>query len=406
MDNKYIDENLLKIDFPGVIDALVEVFGEQHRQRIENKIKETTFISRASIPSTKRYTQTLINSLKQHKEKLEETPENKQEIENISQRISTLEEILKELTSKEIIENTLKKQRNTAVDYKIQETIASLRVYLPKNIQGEIHYFCAEYNGSLDDYYFKAFAPYFGNPTSKLELYQNSEFKKIIDCAEAVLEISNSYKQKKTENNPLTQSGIEKIKSLGLKDCSSNEQIIEHFYNDFSMIFNDGVTMIEESIDGKMKPIVAINLDSQSADRTIIHEIIHAISTVITNNNFVCGFIKKENMKINENINEAFTDWLAIKATNIYLKNHPPMISPEIHESNYSRCFPKVKEFLESYEQQVIEAYMSDNPLSFIDSIGNVNAYRINRILGLLMTNYELSETQQDFLDSSSSPTA
>ena len=164
--------------------------------------------------------------------------------------------------------------------------------------------------------------------------------------------------------------------------------------------------MIEESIDGKMKPIIAINLNSKSADRTIIHEIIHAITIVIINNNFVCGFTKKEDMEINKNINEAFTDWLAIKATKIYLKNHPPMISPEIHESNYSRCFPKAKDFLESYEQQVIEAYMSDNPLSFIDSIGNVTAYKINEILGLLMTNYELSENQQIFLDSLSSPTA
>ncbi|MBQ7351422.1 MAG: hypothetical protein IJW59_00935, partial [Clostridia bacterium] len=346
------------------------------------------------------------NSLKQHKEKLEETPENKQEIENISQRISTLEEILKELTSKEIIENTLEKQEDFAVDNKIREMIDSLLISLPQEKLGEIRYFCTEYNGSLNDYFFKAFAPYFGNPTSKLELYQNSEFKKIIDCAEAVLEISNSYKQKNIENNPLIQPGIEKIKSLGLKDYSSNEKILKDFYNPFSTIFSDGVTMIEESIDGKMKPIIAINLNSKSADRTIIHEIIHAITIVIINNNFVCGFTKKEDMEINKNINEAFTDWLAIKATKIYLKNHPPMISPEIHESNYSRCFPKAKDFLESYEQQVIEAYMSDNPLSFIDSIGNVTAYKINEILGLLMTNYELSENQQIFLDSLSSPTA
>lgn len=404
MNINELGDVLLDINIPGITEALVEVMGESYRQKITNRIADTTIFGRGSNILLVDAIKIKIQSLIEYGKALPNDEHRDVKIQELRIKIQELQKAIKQV--EECIENykTLEKKKNEVVGKMVEERKKALPIQTPVVLK-EFVYFCF-YNGNLDDYYFKAFAPYFGNPKTQEELCENPDFKILLQFAKEVHDVIDQYDKQLDNYLPLNILGIEKIGAIGLKEHRTPEDIKRKFLSPFSYVFSEGSTMMEEGIDGKMKVLVGINLDHHIYDRSIIHELIHAICSFEKDGQYRSGFCFKNDLQVNLNINEACVDWLAIKATKKYLEKNAPMYNPEIVEGVYGRCFGIAGDFLETYEREIIEAIMSDNPLSFKEKIGANNFDRINNIIRKAMEQEELTAEECSFMEGMGNPTA
>ena len=225
-----------------------------------------------------------------------------------------------------------------------------------------------------------------------------------------IKEMQDYFFAQTSKYNPIYLTALQKIKDKYLYSYLTNDEIDAAFLNRSNANASYGTAYQLTGIDGTMKKLIGITINSETTDRNIIHEIIHIVTSFVKDGNYCSGFRCRAADFLDENLNitEVFVDWLAIKVLKVYLRDNCPMFSPDIYfySTIYSHCFGKCQSFLEKYEKDVINALMTDNPLSFREQIGPEVFDKMDSVMGKLLRREELSHDDIILLNNFSSPTS
>ncbi len=394
MDNRDFTEGLINIDIPGITEAVVEVFGEQNRDKIAERIANITFFYRGTNKTVHNFIdQALINL---ESEDFSELP-----ISKVIERRTFLKQAKSEIEDKIWKQHTLEQDYYRTEDDVVKQCYDQIPPEILQDIQKELGYFL-RCNGTNEvyEYYFKKFAPYFGNPSTIEELRQNADFRVILEHLGKINETRSAYNKEDARLIPTQYHGIQQIKGVGIQEAQTEGDIRKRYFSISSCILSEASALLETGLDGKMKTLIGINLDETTCDRNVFHEIIHAVCAFEKDGEYRTGFVNVSNIEQNRAMNEVWADWLALRVLDKYLSKNPPMISSKTLESNYSRCFDDASIFLHENEGAVIRSLMSDEPLAFRDKIGAANFDKVDEIFSKIINKEEISNKEREFLDS------
>lgn len=410
MDNREIEEIVLGIRLPEILEAIIEVFGEEYRDIIIERSKDVTFFGRVSNTSfTKMYIDVVIKSLTNFCIECQDNLYEYDKIEEAKERIKELQEI--KVILNECADKILKLERRK--DNVISDKLEEFRELFP-NKKGwiyTIYSFCMEYDGiNINEFYKKHFADLLGINTT--DLIKNQDFNLILDYAKEIKEIKDKFDKQINGEDPIYSSALAKIKVANLIGFQTNKDIEAVFLNrDSDLVVNEfitaGTTYLLKGIDGLMKVLVGISINMDATDRNIIHEIIHVITSFAKDGKYFSGFYC--NGDISEeyvNLLEVCVDWLAVKVLLVYLRDNCPMVNPVINQTLYSRCFVDCAYFLENFEKQIIEALMYGDLSLINESLGKNTIEKIATIMGKIMHQEELTSDEKELLDGFASPTS
>jgi len=412
MDNREIEEIVLGIRLPEILEAIIEVFGEEYRDIILERSKDVTFFGRvASSNSTEMYTDLAIKSLTDF---CDNCPIDKNRDEQISiakQRIDDLLKVKQALKEHYKQFSQIKNEEEKLISEKLEECSKllpnnpSLKYAVYSFLEGpELKYiwkdddivFLSDNDTELFSYLLE---------TNKDNLRQNEIFKLIIKYKKQIDEIKSEYNEQLISNDPIFTASMKKIKSIRLAFWQEEEDIHYRFLSSLAAMCTSGTTTFSKGVDGLKKVLVGLSINIDSTDSTIIHEIIHVITSFSKNGKDFSGFYCFDNPNDNYmNMLEVCVDWLSIKVLLVYLRDNCPMVNPAIRQTLYSRCFVDCAYFLENFERQIIEALMYGDLSLINELLGKNTIEKIATIMGKIMHQEDLTSDEKELLDSFASP--
>ena len=418
MDNREIEEIVLGIRLPEILEAIIEVFGEEHREIILDRAKNITFFGReTSSKSTEMYVDLAIKSLTDF---CDNCPIDKNRDEQISiakQRIDDLLKVKQALKDHCDEFSKIKSEEEKLISEKIEECCKclpndpSLKYAVYSFFEGPKLKYIWKDDGIevvLSDNDIEVFS--YLLETDKDSLRQNNNFKTIIKYKEIIDEIESRYDKQLVPYNIIYATAMEKIKNTRLASYQDVNEIYDRFLSPLEIMDSAGVTYLLEGEDSLMKVLVGLSIDSDSTDRIIIHEIIHAITSFVKDGKYFSGFCVSglccidDILKRYTKMLEVCVDWLSIKVLLVYLRDNCPMVNPVINQTLYSRCFVDCAYFLENFERQIIKSLMYGDLSLMNELLGKNTIEKINAIMGKIMCQEDLSSDERELLDSFASP--
>ena len=146
--------------------------------------------------------------------------------------------------------------------------------------------------------------------------------------------------------------------------------------------------------DGSVKAFIAIKVYKMN-DNVILHELLHAISCTKTSMGFEFGEIDDFELKmppgslyrINEAFNEIVTDWFTNKIIQNLNKKGKSIIGGEF-KSNYQKGFQFLGRILDKYQKQVLECYITGDITAIERAIGESNLNKLIEYSDYLLNHY------------------
>jgi len=394
MTNEEILTGMLDINYLKIIKSLTEVMGKEYKYQIMRIVREITFYGYGTNQNAIKCCQHAIQELLPELDRLTkldplEQLEEQDKYIYLKARIDTLNKIIDELEVKDIS----KKNELTVGNFLLNEEIDYLIASFPEKTQLLLKW-SEDYREQLKNYIIfsnpdedikmtASYREFFGDMFSPLlhdsdDIMEFSEFKKIIEVIKTKKEIF------RRANDPtldaLHNASSDRINRRLYGGNASKTDLVEmndRFFNRFLLNSNfAGTHFGYGTLDGGIVSIIGLRLSEETNDIHIIHEIIHALSSFISEGIIQSGFNKDY-----RNFNEVVTQWLAQLVAKIYFDQFPPLFSKE-DNCSYNSAVKAIENFLTLHKDDIIKALLEYDPDRFIEKIGKENMKEIDRILG------------------------
>ena len=180
MDNRKIEQSILNIRLPEIIESIVEVFGDEHREVVLDRLKDVTFFGRVSNLESisKGIDVALFNATNVYFD-CEQSQDSENKMEQAQKRIEELKNVKDVLQKNQDKINSLNEENKLFCSLRLQECLD----LFPNNpeLQEDVFYFCMNYNGGISDFYINEFSRLLN--VDKSELLHNEDYISILNCA-------------------------------------------------------------------------------------------------------------------------------------------------------------------------------------------------------------------------------
>ncbi len=392
MDDLSFTNGLININIEAIKEAIIEVFGEKYRDKISERVNNITFYYNTSNDQVIDYLNMALNTL-------DSDVFSEVSFAELATRRANLNQMMKYVESKQLQLEEIVDSSTSQLKELEERCMEGLSDYEISAIGEDLKYFIFDNRtGEISDYYFKKFAPFFGNPTSIEELKQNLRFQKVLVFLDKAISINANYINEEEKHTPTKMASMQEIKNANILDSQTEDEIKSKYFDPLSFLTKSAFIVYPIGVDGKRKSLIGLNLNHKTRDLDVIHEMIHAVCFFETKDGVVSGFYSSNGADYT-GINEICTEWLALKVYEKFLEKNSPMVNSTIINQGYDKYIQNARNFLIENQSKIITAFMSDNPMSFREEIGEENFDEINSILEKLLGKENISKQEQEFLD-------
>lgn len=396
------------------VSAFVRVFGEKYRDKIQKSLEHTTFIYPISNPVFLKQTleENLAKELKFCKDETQKKQiEKKYEgpLKEVNDFLDKKKEInSKYLSQKEnLIKQRLEKimERNGKTDGDMQFLISKFK---DLSLAGQVRFLNSNKPEDEKLEMVKFFNELGYKCNSFEEIKQNLEMYAVLFESQFVYEYEG-LKDKKNEeikqNNVFYKEFMDSLNSLNIINYETWQRTFDEYINGGESL---AFQVVEMGNDGKFKSFIAFRNDADNGIHNLIHEMGHAIDTIITQTNdgsylikggtlvdlYTIGennqseeetinYLKDGSLSDNEYIifNEIINDYLAKRVATIFKANNPDFPLNDVYvPTTYAYGFEILDEFIEHHFDKIIELKMEKDPKDAIAYFGKKNLSEIMKI--------------------------